>query len=72
MDKAEKIDLMIEKGEMADLYFSDDPDFKHYVDSNMMTYGRKLADELESPITREYYRSLQKGGCNERHRKKDG
>lgn len=69
MDKIEKIDLMIEKGEMANLYFADNPAFKSYVDANMKTYGRNLADELENPITREYYRSLLKGGCNYREDK---
>ena len=68
MDKYEKIDLYIEQGEMANFYFAGDSDFKRYVDANMKTYGRSLAAELASPITREYYRSLQKGGCNARNK----
>lgn len=40
-------------------------DFQVYVNKNCQTYGRTLDQELKSPITREYYKSLQKGGCNE-------
>lgn len=41
-------------------------DFQLYVNANCRTYNRSLDDELKSPITVEYYKSLQKGGCNEK------
>lgn len=41
-------------------------DFQVYVNKNCQTYHRVLDDELKSPITVEYYRSMQKGGCNEK------
>lgn len=31
----------------------------------MQIYGRTLEEELANIITVEYYKSLQKGGCNE-------
>ena len=43
-----------------------DYDFQIYVNKNCQSYNRTLDEELKSPITIEYYRSLQKGGCNER------
>lgn len=54
--------------EYCDMYnfYEHNADFRRYVDMNRKTYRRKLTDELKSPITREYYRSLQKGGCNEK------
>ena len=39
-------------------------DFKSFVEKNMKTYNHTLEQELQSPITVEYYKSLQKGGCN--------
>ena len=41
-------------------------DFEVYVNKNIQTYGRTLNEELSNVITVEYYRSLQKGGCNEK------
>ena len=41
-------------------------DFQVYVNKNCQIYKRSLDDELKSPITVEYYKSLQKGGCNEK------
>ena len=43
-------------------------DFRNYVAKNMDTYDRTLEQELQSPITQNYYESLQPGGCNN-HRK---
>ncbi len=40
-------------------------DFKRYVDACCVTYGKSLDEILESPITKEYYLSMQKGGCNQ-------
>ena len=41
-------------------------DFQVYVNKNCQTYNRSLDEELKNPITVEYYKSLQKGGCNEK------
>ena len=46
-------------------------DFQIYVNKNCQTYKRTLDQELQSPITYEYYKSMQKGGCNERHERVD-
>lgn len=40
-------------------------DFQVFCNKNIQTYGRTLNEELSNVITVEYYRSLQKGGCNE-------
>ena len=47
-------------------FFEKNEDFRKYVTRCMATYGKQLTDVLKSPITEEYYRSLIKGGCNER------
>ena len=60
-----KVDLMLEVIDM-DKFYDQNEDFKRYVDANRRTYNRSMVEELESPITREYYRSLLKGGCNAR------
>lgn len=52
-------------------FYENNADFKKYVDANRRTYNRTLAQELASPITQEYYKSLQKGGCNERKRREE-
>ena len=62
----DKIDLALEVIDM-DRFYDTDPDFKRYVDAALTTYRKPLAETLENPIVREYYRSLRKGGCNERH-----
>jgi hypothetical protein len=41
-------------------------DFKTYIEKNMQTYNRTLSEELQSPITQNYYEALQAGGCNHR------
>lgn len=38
--------------------------FKNYVTKNMNTYNHTLEQELQSPITQDYYKSLQPGGYN--------
>ena len=45
--------------------YRDDVDFKRFVDKCSVSYGKSLDEILDSPITWEYYMSLQKGGCNE-------
>ena len=52
---------------MLDFYYKD-ADFKRYVDAEMSSYGKVLGRVLCSPITYEYYLSLQKGGCNARNK----
>ena len=54
--------LMVEMDKFMDV----NEDFRNFVLLSMRTYNKKCADILKSPITQEYYRSLQKGGCNER------
>lgn len=39
-------------------------DFNIFCNKNIQTYGRTLEEELQNIITVEYYRSMQKGGCN--------
>ena len=46
-------------------------DFQIYCNKNMQTYTRSLDTEMASPITQEYYKSLQKGGCNEPRKRTD-
>ena len=52
-----------------DYYYNDD--FRWYVDRIAETYKKSPTEVLYSPITKEYYLSLQKGGCNERHERAD-
>lgn len=59
---------MTERERIKRFYLADH-DFQVYVNRNCQTYGRTLNEELKNPITMEYYKSLQKGGCNERGRK---
>ena len=54
----------VTKEDMLDFYQLND-DFKRYVDACCVTYGKSLDEILELPITKEYYLSMQKGGCNE-------
>ena len=56
--------------EMCKAYYCNG-DFERYVDRNAKTYNKTLKEVLQSPITEEYYKSLQKGGCNERHERID-
>lgn len=53
-------------------FYLKDYDFQIYVNKGCQTYGRTPAEMFENPIVKEYYRSLQKGGCNEkRNRSQD-
>ena len=61
---------MVDKDTLRKFYQTN-ADFKRYVDACVTTYGHDVDYALESPIIQEYYKSLQKGGCNERHREKD-
>ena len=57
----DKIDLAIEVIEM-DKFYEQNEDFRQFVDKSRKSYGWKMTDALESPITREYYRTLKKAG----------
>ena len=56
--------------EMRQAYYTND-DFRWYVDRVSEAYGKFLSEVIYSPITKEYYLSLKKGGCNERHERSD-
>lgn len=56
---------MTERERIKRFYITDN-DFKTFVNKGCQTYHRSLDDMLMDPITIEYYRSLQKGGCNEK------
>ena len=58
--------LMYDNVKTMYYFFEENKDFKRYVTRCMATYGKQLTEVLKSPITEEYYRSLIKGGCNER------
>lgn len=50
--------------EMSEAYYCND-DFTRYVDRNAEQYNKTLKEVLLSPITEEYFKSLQRGGCND-------
>ena len=54
---------MTERERMKRFYLTD-YDFQIFCNKNMQVYDRTLEEEMNNPITLEYYRSLQKGGCN--------
>ena len=49
--------------EMRQAYYNNE-DFKWYVDRVAEAYKKTPAEVLYSPITKDYYLSLQKNGCN--------
>ena len=55
---------MTDRERMKHFYLTDH-DFQTYVNKGCQMYRRTLDEMLISPITVEYYRSLQRGGCNE-------
>ena len=46
------------------MFYDSNPDFKRFVDANAKAYHKSAAYIMDTPTTREYYESLQKGGCN--------
>lgn len=42
-------------------------DFNIFVNKGCQTYHRDLDTMLKDPIVIEYYKSMQRGGCNEEH-----
>lgn len=51
-------------------FYLNDHDFNIFVNKGCQTYGRTLDQQLADPITVEYYKSMQKGGCNEKREKR--
>ena len=45
-------------------FYDSNPDFKRFVDANAKAYRKSPAYIMDTPTTRAYYESLQKGGCN--------
>ena len=52
-------------------FFLTNHDFQVYVNKDCQMYRRSLDEALASPITYAYYKSMQNGGCNERHERVD-
>ena len=50
-------------------FYNSDKDFKTYVDRCATTYQKSVDEILQSPITEEYRKSLEYGGCNSRKSK---
>lgn len=48
-------------------YYHNNQTFKDFVDANARTYDKDVSFILATPTTIEYYKSMQKGGCNEHH-----
>ena len=59
---------MTDRERMKRFYLTD-YDFNLFVNKGCQTYKRTLDEQLADPITYEYYKSLQRGGCNEHHDK---
>ena len=55
---------MITEREKMKHFYLVDYDFQIFCNKNMQVYNRELDEEMANPITQEYYKSLQKGGCN--------
>ena len=53
---------------MIEFYHTND-DFRDFIDANAKTYNKEPCFMITTPTAYEYYISLQKGGCNERHKK---
>lgn len=45
-------------------FYESNRDFKRYIDECVKTYGKDVHYMLETRTAEEYYKSLQKGGCN--------
>lgn len=52
-------------------FYTENADFKNYVDKCVSTYGKDVNAVFDLAITKEYMRSLQKGGCNTRETTKN-
>ena len=49
-----------------DQFYLKDHDFQVFVNKNCQTYGKSPEYILQTPITRGYFESMQRGGCNEK------
>ena len=49
------------------MFYDENPDFKRFVDRNAKQYRKSPAYIMETPTAKEYFKSLQKGGCNARN-----
>lgn len=63
----------MEKPNLANIerFYLTNHDFNIFVNKGCQTYNRSLPSMLADPITREYYLSMQKGGCNEPRKRND-
>lgn len=61
---------MTDREKMKHFYLTD-YDFQLFCNKNMQSYGRSLDQEMANPITQEYYKSLQRGGCNAKRTDRD-
>ena len=52
-------------------FYNSNEDFKRYVDRCAFTYQKSVDEVLESPITKAYKQSLEKGGCNSKIKGKE-
>lgn len=52
-------------------FYETNADFKRFVDENAKGYGKDPSYILQTQTTREYYKSLIKGGINERTKHED-
>jgi hypothetical protein len=51
------------------MFYDSNKDFKRFVDANAKAYRKSPAYIMDTPTAREYYQSLQKGGCNHKSKK---
>lgn len=47
-------------------FYQTNEDFKDYIDKCVASYGKDVPYMLETPIAKDVYKEMQKGGCNER------
>ena len=53
------------------MFYDENADFKRYVDENAKSYHKSPAYIMDTPTAMEYYKSLLRGGCNERRERGD-
>lgn len=64
------MDIKCAKSDSA--FYAENADFKDYVDKCVKTYNKSVEDIFKSPITQEYRKSLEDGGCNAKNKGKEG
>lgn len=67
-DPPEPYELSLEESEQDEMlyFYLTDHDFQIFVNKGMQTYKRTRSEVLQDSIVREYYLSMQRGGCNEK------